>query len=168
MNDFGNGYIKPIDHLLIAQLLRITVRFPSFGLELGKGLFDGVEIGAVGGEIKQNMSVAFDKFLCLGGFMEGGVVHDDHAGLGELSEQALLQPGVEHGRIAGSGKQHRRQQGLAAFGQQQTGSWPALTAFSAVDPSPLQTPAVLSGRVRLKAGFIQIHRRITPAHITFA
>jgi hypothetical protein len=46
-------------------------------LEFGKGLFEGIEIGAVGRQVEQLGLAVFDRFLDAGHLMTGQIVHND-------------------------------------------------------------------------------------------
>lgn len=50
----------------------------------GEGLFDGVEIGAVGRQRQKDVTFCLENVLDLLFVVEGSVVHDDDAGLIEF------------------------------------------------------------------------------------
>ena len=69
--------------------------FSAERFSLGPGVFDGIEIGAVGGEIFEGMLGAGDGLLGVLSFVEGGVVHDHDASCGQLGQELLPDPGSE-------------------------------------------------------------------------
>jgi hypothetical protein len=77
---------------------------------LGPFVFDGIELWAVSREIFEGMAGAGDSMLGVLSFVEGGVVDDDHASLGQLGQQVLLDPGGEELGIDSEVEQCDRQQ----------------------------------------------------------
>src|SRR5215469_2539278 len=80
---------------------------------LGPFVFDGIEIGAVGGEIFEGMLGAGDGLLGVLSFVEGGVVHDHDASCGQLGQELLPDPGSEDLGIDSEAEQSDRQQATA-------------------------------------------------------
>ena len=73
-------------------------------------MFDGVEVGAIGGKIFERMPYAGDGCLSVRSFVEGGVVHHQHTSWAKLGQQILLDPGGENLRIDRAAEQPERQQ----------------------------------------------------------
>src|SRR5215831_17230919 len=80
---------------------------------LGPFMFDGIEVWAVSRQIFEGMASAGDGMLGVLSFVEGGVIDDDHASLGQLGQQVLLDPGGEDLGIDSKAEQCSRQQATA-------------------------------------------------------
>jgi hypothetical protein len=73
-------------------------------------MFDGIEVGAVGGKICERMPGTDDGFLSVLSFVEGDIVHHEHTSWGKLGQEVLLDPGGENLRIDRDTEQCDRQQ----------------------------------------------------------
>jgi len=65
----------------------------SSGLELGEGVLDRVQIGAVGWQVEQPGAAGFDRFADAVDLVGRQVVHDDDIAAAQGWRQALLDPG---------------------------------------------------------------------------
>jgi len=55
------------------------------GADIGEGLLDRIEVGAVGWQVEQSGLPAFDGLLNAGDLVAGQIVHDDNMGDGNQS-----------------------------------------------------------------------------------
>src|SRR5205807_2226273 len=62
---------------LAQALARARLLAPQVGFEFGEGLFDGVEIGAVGRQERQAAAAGFDALAHRGGLVHIELVHHD-------------------------------------------------------------------------------------------
>lgn len=69
--------------------------------EFGKGLFDGVEVRAVGRQESQQATVLFKYFSPGDPLMGGEVAADDDVAWGQFREQLFFQVGQEHFAVHG-------------------------------------------------------------------
>jgi hypothetical protein len=78
------------------------------GLELGEGVFDRVEVGTVGRQVKQGGAARFDDIPDTGDLMGRQIVHDDDIAWPQGRSQHLLAPGEEDFAIHRLVDEHRR------------------------------------------------------------
>ena len=69
--------------------------FSNVGLELGEGVLNGIEIGAVGRQVEQCCSACFDSLPDTGDLVGGQIVHDDQVTWPQDRGQHLLAPRPE-------------------------------------------------------------------------
>ena len=85
-------------------------------LEFGKGRLDGVEVRAVGGQIKQLGSAAFDGLAHTADLVRGKVVANDEVAAAQLGGEEFLHVGQEHGPVHRAIKEQRRGEAVVAQG----------------------------------------------------
>ena len=124
---------------------------------LGPFVFDGIEIGAVGGEIFEGMLGAGDGLLGVLSFVEGGVVHDDHASLGQLGQEILPDPGSEDIGIDSEAEQCDRQQATANQCADDVGAAAGMPVVGAMTALPCGRIAVRARHIVGKAAFIDVN-----------
>ena len=84
------------------------------GLELGKDLFDWIEVRTVRGQVPQRSTRALNGRLDAGDLVRAQVIHHHDVAGHQLTNQALLNPGYKCRTIDRSVKHQRRQQSTGA------------------------------------------------------
>jgi len=72
-------------------------------------VLDGIQVGGIGWQELQHMPGILDGLADVRPLVEGGVVHDDRAAGGQLGQQILGGPGMEHIRVDGALEQRHRE-----------------------------------------------------------
>jgi hypothetical protein len=124
---------------------------------VGPFVFDGIEIGAVGGEIFEGMVGAGAGLLDVLAFVEGGVVHDDHASLGQLGQEILPDPGSEDLGIDSEAEPCDRQQATANQRADDVGAAAGRPVVRAMTALSCGRIAVRARQIVGKAAFIDIN-----------
>jgi hypothetical protein len=100
--------------------------FSQERLELGEGVFDGVEVRAVGGQEHQAASAGFD-FLAHGlVFVDGKVVHDNDLAGKQRRAEHFIEIDQEDFRVGASFHDHRPDHSLGAHGCEDGSVAPAI------------------------------------------
>ena len=70
--------------------------------ELGEGLLDGIEIGAIGRQVDEHSAARLDRLAYAGDFMAREIVHDDDVAWRQRRSEDLIDIGEEHDAIHGA------------------------------------------------------------------
>lgn len=112
--------------------------FSQHGFEAGEGLFDGVEVWAVGREEEQGCAGGFDPLAHGGPFVAGEIVHDDDIAGPEFGHQDLGDIGLEPVAVDGAIEHHGRYHPAGAQARDQRGG--LAVAVGKAHPQPLAAP----------------------------
>ena len=131
--------------------------FSAERFSLGPFVFDGIEIGAVGGEIFEGMVGADDGMLGVRSFVEGGVVHHHDASCGQLGQQLLPDPSSEDLGIDSEAEQSDRKQATAHQRADDVGAASGMPVVGAMTALPCGGVAVGARHIVRKAAFIDVY-----------
>ena len=101
------------------------------------------------------MPGALDGLADVRPLVEGGVVHHDHAAGGQLGQQILGGPGVEHVRVDGAGEQGHGEQGPAQRGSDDIRPPPGVPVLPAAAALPDGGVAMAARHVVGEAALVQ-------------
>ena len=117
------------------------------GLELGEGLFDGVEVGAVGREEAQGCACRLDPFAYRCPFVARQVVHDDDVTGPQFRHEHLGDIGFEPVSVDRTIQHHRRDHAGHAKARHQCGGF-------AVAMREAHAQALAPGAAAMAAGHV--------------
>ena len=135
-------------------------RFSQQRLEFGKGLFDGIEIGAVGRQVEQLGLAVFDRFPNAGDLVTGQIVHDDNVtraqGWGEnlldvAAEDVSVQGAIEHVGCSDAGGPQAGHEG---------GGFPVTVGHRGQQAQTTGAPAKPSRHVGSRRGLVEKHQAL--------
>src|SRR6202140_1764194 len=81
-------------------------------LELGKGIFDRIEVGTVGRQIVEFCAAGFNSLPDAGDLVGGEIVHDDDVAWAQGWRQHLSDPGQEAHSVHRTVQKHRCNEAL--------------------------------------------------------
>lgn len=131
--------------------------FSAERFSLGPFVFDGIEIGAVGGEIFEGMVGADDGMLGVRSFVEGGVVHHHDASCGQLGQQLLPDPSSEDLGIDSEAEQSDRKQATAHQRADDVGAASGMPVVGAMTALACGRIAVRAWHIVRKAAFVEVN-----------
>ena len=141
-------------HQLADVLERAWAERAEEGLQFGEGLFDRIEVGAVGRQKSQERSSLLNRRADLGLFVGGEIVEHDDVARSQRRHQDLLDVGVEGGGVDRSIEHGRgRQLGGAERGDHRV-RLPMAAGRVIRDPGAARTARVAAQQVRRDARFI--------------
>jgi hypothetical protein len=117
-------------------------------------LLDGIQVGAVGGEIERNCSARLDCFFDSIDFVDADVVHEHDVALLQRRSETLFGIGLEH--LAGhrSFEHEGRGDAIMAQGGDESDGLPVAVRHFLDQPFALRCSPVEAGNRRRNAGFI--------------
>jgi hypothetical protein len=117
-------------------------------------LLDGIQVGAVGGEIKRNCAARLDCFFDSVDFVDADVVHEHDVALLQRRSETLFGIGLEH--LAGhrSFEHEGRGDAIMAQGGDESDGLPVAVGHFLDQPFALRCSPVEAGNRRRNAGFI--------------
>lgn len=130
-------------------------RLPQMSLEFGKGHFDGVQIGAVGGKVEQGGIAGLNGLVDSGHFVRGKVVADDDVAAVKFRGEHLLEVGQEQGSLHGAVEQERSTQAVVPQSHDQSRSAPMAVRDAGMAALPADGTSVQAGHFGVQARFIQ-------------
>lgn len=126
----------------------------QMGFEFGKGLFNGVEIGAVGRQVPHAGASGGDELLDLLDFMGGEVVENDDVALPEFGTENLLEVGREDVGVDGPFDQEWCLDTLRAQGGDEGGGLPVAVGNGPDTALACRTSAIESRHAGVEPGFV--------------
>ena len=87
-------------HRLPWRLVAATHK-PALAVQIGECVFDRVEVGTVGRQVKQASASALDQFAHARTFVAGRIVHNHEVAVAEFRNQNSRDPGLEDLSIPG-------------------------------------------------------------------
>jgi hypothetical protein len=123
-------------------------------LEFGEGLFDGIEIRAVGRQVEQPGLAVFDRFPDASDLVGSHVVHNDDIARAQRRGEHLLDVGAEGGAVHGAIQHVRRGNARGAQARHESGGLPMTMWNRGQQAQTAGTPAKPSGHVGCRRGFI--------------
>ena len=130
--------------------------FAQAGLEGGPEMFDGVQVGGVGGQEEQLTTGRFDQPLRRRGLMESGVVQHDHAAWRQFRQQHLLKINVHHLGVATALKDQRRDQPALLRSRDNAGAFPPFSRHRLINPFAPGRAAMLTIQAVIHAALVEI------------
>ena len=112
--------------------------FAEQRLEFGEGLFDRVEVRAVGREVPQRRARGLDGASHAGALVSRQVVHDDDVARRQRGHENLLDVDQEGRPVHGAVEDHRRRHAAQAKAGRQGGGLPV--SMGNGGPAALATP----------------------------
>lgn len=131
-----------------------SCRLAQVRFEFGKGHFDRVEIGAVGGQITYRRASGLDEFFDRRHFVRGEVVEDDDVSRVEFGAEHLAQINRENIAIDDSLDEKWRGDPVMAQRGQKGGALPVAVKLRAVAAFSRQGSSVAAGHLGVHARFI--------------
>jgi hypothetical protein len=130
--------------------------FAEAGFESGPEVFNGIEVGGIGGQEKQLATRSGDQPLRRGRLMEPGVVQHDHAALRQFGQQHLLKIGIHHFGVA-TALEHQRGNQLAILGSRNNaGSFPPFARHGLINPLTPGGAAILTIQPVVHAALVEV------------
>jgi hypothetical protein len=126
-------------------------------LDLGEDLLDRIEVRAVGRQIQQVHSRAFEAFADTGNFVGGQVIDDDDATRHHFGDQALFKPLAEDHAGHRAWEQLRGEDAVMRQPCDKGGRHPVTVRGLGEELLALVAPAMAAGHRRVGAGFIDEH-----------
>jgi hypothetical protein len=135
-------------------------RFSQQRLELGKGLFDGIEVGAVGRQVEHLSLAVFDRFPDAGDLVAGPIVQDDDIaraqGWGEdlldvAAEDVAVQGAIQHVGCRDAGGPQAGHEG---------GGFPVTVGHRGEPAQTAGTPAKPARHVGGRRGLVEKHQAL--------
>ena len=123
--------------------------------EFGKALLNGIEVGAVGGQIEQVRASRLDRLAHPGHFMTGQIVQDDAVARLEGGGQHLFDIGDEAGAIERPVEDGGGGQLVGAEGRNEGGGLPVAVGDLRHEAGATATAAIAPGHLRLECGLIE-------------
>ena len=124
---------------------------------LGEDLLDRVEVGAVGGQVEQVHSGAFEAFENTSNFVGRQVIDDDYASRPHFGDQAFLQPLAKDHAGHRAWQQLRGQDAVMRQPCNKGGRHPVPMRGLGKELLAFVTPAMAAGHRRVGAGLINKH-----------
>ena len=124
-------------------------------LQFGKGHFDGVEIGTVGGQEQEPATLCFEHLRGALTLVRGEVVEDDDRPWLQLWDQDFFDVCVESIPIHGAGDYPRSHDPVAGEARDQGLVTPLPEWSISFDARAAQAAPVLAGHIRIGARLIQ-------------
>lgn len=111
---FGAKRLKGLGDGRLKFLKGAGGRLAQMGLEFGKGLFDGIEIGTVGRQVVDLRAPTRDQLTHARHFVRGEIVEDNKIARAQLGAEHLLEVSGEDVAIEGSFDEEGRGDGIQA------------------------------------------------------
>ena len=128
---------------------------PQARFEFGKDLFDGIEVGAVGGQVEQLRPSRLDCVTNPSHFMTGQIVHDDRVARVERGGQDLFDIGYKARAIDRAVEDGGSGQLVGAEGGNDGGRLPMAVGDFRHEAGAAPTAAIAPGHLRLERGLVQ-------------
>jgi hypothetical protein len=130
------------------------------GLELGEGVLDRIEVGAVGRQEEQAGAGRLDGLADGGAFVAGQVVHDHDVAGTQLAHQHLLDVGLKGIAVDRAVEHHRRHHsGEAQTGHEGRGL-PVAVGDAGAQPFTLGRPAMQARHAGGRPGLVDEHETL--------
>ncbi len=130
--------------------------FAQAGLEGGPEMFDGIEVGGVGGQEKQLTTGGGGQPLRRRGLMKPGVVQHDHTTRRQRGQQHLFKINVHHFGVATALKDQRRDQLALLGGGDDAGALPPFARYGLINPLTPGRASVFTIQAVIHAAFVQV------------
>jgi hypothetical protein len=124
------------------------------GFELGEGLFDGIEVGAIGREIAQRRAGPLDRFFDASDFVTGKIIHDDDIAMAQGRGEKVLDIGQETRSVHRTVKYTGCGDLIVAQGGNECWRHPMAMRHGRDEPLPTQSPPIEPRHVGLRPSFI--------------
>ncbi len=128
---------------------------PQAGFEFGKDLLNGIEVGAVGGQIEQARPDSLNRLAHACDFMTGEIVHDDAVAGVQGGREDLFDISDKAGAINRPIQDRRGGEVLRAQGGNEGGRLPVSMRDFGDEACPAPTPTVPPGQIRPHGRLIQ-------------
>ena len=125
------------------------------GFDLREGLFDGVEVGAVGRQVEGVGVAGGEERSDAGELMGAEVVHDDEVAGPEGGQQNLTEVGFEVGPGEGAVDNHRGAEAGEAEAAEEGGRFPVTVRDGIDHPLADRSPAIEAGHRRRAEGLVE-------------
>ena len=132
--------------------------FAQQRLELGEGLFDGIEVGAVRRQITQDGTGGFNSFTHAGDFVGGEIVQHDNVARPQHRHEELLHPGQEALAIDWTIEDRRRDDAVMAQGGEEGGGLPVAVGSMTDQALALKGTSVTRRHIGRNPGFVDEHQ----------
>src|SRR5690348_722195 len=123
-------------------------------LELGEGVFDGIEVGAVGRQIEQPCACRFDGLANACDLVGGQIVHDDDVAGTQGRCQHLLAPGSKDLAIHRPVEQHRGDEAVEGQAADEGDGLPVPVRDGGAAALALRGPAAQARHVGREPAFV--------------
>ena len=128
---------------------------PQAGFEFGKDLLNGIEVGAVGGQVEQAGADGLNRLPHARDFMARQIVHDDAVAGVEGGREDLFDIGHKAGPIDRAVQNHGGGEVLRAQGGNEGGRFPVAVGDFGDEARPAPTPTVAPGQIRPQGRLVQ-------------
>ena len=128
---------------------------PQAGFEFGKDLLNGIEVGAVGGQIEHARPDSLNRLPDAGDFMTGQIVHDDAVARLQGGRQNLFDIGHKARAIDRPIQDRRSGEVVGAQDGNEGGRFPVSVGDFSDEARPAPTPAIAAGQIRPHGRLIQ-------------
>ena len=119
-------------------------------------MFNGVEIGRVGGQKQQVTASGFDQLQGRRGLMKTGVVQHDHAARRQCGQQHLCKIDVHDLRSTTALKGQRRDQLAVPGGPNEAGAFPPSARDRCINPLAPERAPRLTLQVVIHAALVEV------------
>ncbi len=133
---------------------------PEHGFEAREGLFDGIEVGAVGREEAQGCASRFDPFAHRGTLVARQVVHDDDVAGAQFGYEHLGDIGFEPVAVDWAVQHHRRDHACHAQSRDQRGGLAVAVREAHPQALALGTAAMAASHVGRGPGLVDEHQAL--------
>ena len=124
------------------------------GFQFGEGLFNRIEVGAVGREEAEGRAHGGDRRLHGRLLVDREVVEDDHVAGPQRRHQHLLDVGEEGGIVEGAGEDGRGAEARATQRRDDRVGFPVPTRREVAQPDAFRTAAIAPNQIGGDAGLI--------------
>ena len=130
------------------------------GLEFREGLFDRVEVRAVGREEAQGRACRLDRFADVSSLVAGQIVHDDDVAGPEFGDEHLADIGSERIAVDRAVEHHRGDHAGIAQARDEGGGFPMAVGHTGAQAFASSAAAMAARHIGRRPGFVDEHEPV--------